>query len=107
MCSSGPGVGNGFGNTLGAPFNIRELTAPALAVPDLEPVAQPGDHDVLVERRMPDERRGQGDAPLPVELALEAATEEVALECPALAAERVEPVGLCRHVRLPRGARPD
>ena len=102
MCSSGPGVGNAFGNNLGAPFNIRELAAPALAVPDLEPIAQSGDHDVLVERGVPDERRGQRDAALPVELALERAAEEVALERAALAAEGVEPLGLRASRRPPR-----
>src|SRR3954447_19654038 len=100
MCSSGPGVGNAFGNNLGAPFNIRELAAPALAVPDLEPVAQSGDHDVLVERRVSDERRRQCHAALAVELALERATEDVALERAALTAERVEAIDLRRHVRL-------
>src|SRR5450432_3481630 len=56
---------------------------------------------------MVDERRGEGDAALAVELALEGSTEDEALEGAALARERVEPLGLRRHVVVPGSAGPD
>src|SRR5689334_2200964 len=67
-CGSRPCVGKAFGNNLGAPFDLGELASPGLAVPDLEPVAQTGDDDVPGEPGMADQRRGQRDPALPVEL---------------------------------------
>ncbi len=57
---------------------------------------------------MVDERRREGDAALAVELALEGATEDEALERATLARERVEPLGLRASRSRPRqrAARP-
>src|SRR6187200_250712 len=78
-CASGLGLGKTFGNTLGAPFDLGELATPGLAVPDLEPVPQAGDDDVLGQLGVLQQRCRQCDAPLAVELAVERAAEEVAL----------------------------
>src|SRR6185436_19503569 len=75
-CASGLGLGKTFGNTLGAPFDLGELATPGLAVPDLEPVPQAGDDDVLGQLGVLEERRGQRDAALSVELAVQRAAEE-------------------------------
>src|SRR4051794_19990875 len=64
------GACKAFRNKLGAPFDLGELAAPGLAVPDLEPVTETGDDDVLAERSMLQQRRGQRHAPLAVELGL-------------------------------------
>src|SRR3954447_24386061 len=77
--ASGLRLGKTFGNTLGAPFDLGELAAPGLAVPDLEPVPQAGDDDVLAKLCVLEERGRKRDPALLVELALQRAAEEVAL----------------------------
>src|SRR3954465_8212850 len=106
-CASGLGLGKTFGNTLGAPFDLGELAAPGFAVPDLEPVLQAGDDDVLAQMRVLQQRRRQCDAPLLVELTRLRPAEEVALHQAALSRETVEPCVLFCDVRVPIGARPD
>src|SRR3954451_6294243 len=106
-CASGLGLGKTFGNTLGAPFDLGELAAPGLAVPDLEPVPQAGDDDVLGQLGVLEQRRRQRDAALAVELAVQRAAEEVALQEAAPPGEAVEPVALRVHVVVPAAGRPD
>src|SRR3954451_18652918 len=96
-CASGLGLGKTFGNTLRAPFDLGELAAPGLAVPDLEPVTQTGDDDVLAQVGVLQQRRRECDAPLTVELAVQRATEEVALHQASFTREAVETVALRVH----------
>src|SRR3954453_14090355 len=77
---SRPRVGKAFGNNLGAPFHLRELAAPGLTVPDLEPVAQTGDDDVLDQARVAHQRSRQRHTAGTVELALLGCAEQVALQ---------------------------
>src|SRR3712207_8225046 len=46
------------------PFDLVELPAPRLAVPDLEVIRDPGDDDVTLETRVAEERSGDHDPPL-------------------------------------------
>src|SRR3954452_23173787 len=78
-CGSGAGGGQAFGNNLGAPFDVRKLAAPCVAVPDLEPVTQAGDDDVLAQRGVRQQRPAERDAALAVELALLRRSVQVAL----------------------------
>src|SRR5690349_15115414 len=90
-------TGQTLGNMFDAPFELLEGTLPGLPVPDLQPVAQTGDDDVALETRVAHERGRHRHAPLPVELQLHRASEQEALELPALAGERVDPCRLRRH----------
>src|SRR4051794_14062473 len=96
-----------FGNMLRAPFELVTLFSPGLAIPDLEPVANPGDDDLAPELRVRRQRRRDHDAPLPVDLDLDRPRVVVPLHLPRLAAEGVEGVQLPADQVLPFAARKD
>src|SRR5262245_24848558 len=84
--------GKAFGNTVGTPFHFLEVLAPDGAVPDLDVVANTGDHDLACELRVLHERRGQRDAALLVRVGLRRAGEHEARHLASLLREGVEPL---------------
>src|SRR5207247_5953927 len=80
-----------FGNMLRTPFDLPQVLAPGLAVPDLEVVPKPGDDDLAPDPSVLRERRGNHDSALLVRLRLGCPGEEVALHHACLPVERVEP----------------
>src|SRR3954447_2759277 len=79
-----------FGNMLRTPFDLGELEPPSGAIPDLEVVVDTGDDDVAAELCVLEQRGGDSDAPLLVELRLRGARIEEALHPAALLAQRIE-----------------
>src|SRR5919108_2014355 len=75
---------------LGTPFDLSQVLAPGGAIPDLEVVAHTRDDDLPLDLGVLQQRRRDHHAPLPVELGLGGAGEEVPLYEPPLAAEGVE-----------------
>src|SRR5580765_2361347 len=75
---------------LRTPFDLGELEPPGGAIPDLEVVVDAGDGDVAAELRVLQQRAGDPDAPLLVELCFRGACIEEALHPAALFAQRVE-----------------
>src|ERR671934_1276987 len=94
-----------FGNMLRTPFDLLQVLAPGLAVPDFEVVAQPGDHDLTGDAGVFGERGRDHDPPLPVRLRLRRAGEEVALHQAGLPVEGVELGEAFLHRPLPLRAR--
>src|SRR5437879_4337471 len=78
---------------LRTPFDLGELAPPGGTIPDLEVVVDACDDDVADELRVLQQRTGNPDPALLVELALRRARVEVALKPAALLAQRVE---LCK-----------
>src|SRR4051812_29192537 len=83
---------------LRTPFDLGELAPPRGAIPDLEVVVDTRDDDVADELRVLQQRTGDPDPALLVELSLRRPRIEVALEPAGLLAERVE----LREPRLDR-----
>src|SRR3954451_10020985 len=94
-----------FGNMLRTPFDLCQLAAPGVAIPDLEVVVDSRDDDVAVELRVLQERGGETDATLLVQLRLGCAGEEEALHPAALLAQRVERPEPALDEHVPVGAR--
>src|SRR5207244_10183452 len=83
---------------LRTPFDLGELASPGGAIPDLEVVVDARDDDVADELRVLQQRTGNPDSALLVELALRRSRIEVALEPATLLAQGVE----LREPRLDR-----
>src|SRR5262245_35757189 len=98
-------LGKAFGNILSTPFDLRELAAPRLAVPDLDVVVDAGDHDLASQPGVLDERRRDVHAPLLVELPLGRAGEEEALHAAPFLAQRVERGEAAPDEAVPRALR--
>src|SRR3989441_5046227 len=79
-----------FGNILRTPFDFCQLSAPGGAIPDLEPVVDTRDHDLLAQLRVLDQLGGDHHAALFVELGLGRPGEEVPLEPAPFRAERIQ-----------------
>src|SRR4051794_12480107 len=79
-----------FGNMLGAPFDFLHVLAPRGAIPDLEVIPHPCDHDLTAEAGVLEQSRRDHDPPLLVGLPLGGAREEEPLHHARLPAERVE-----------------
>src|SRR5215210_9160802 len=94
-----------FGNMLCAPFDLFQLLAPRVPVPDLRTVADTGDDDLAPETRGLEQGAGKGHAALLVRLVLGGAGVVVAVHLPGLLAERVERVEPGAHQPLPLLAR--
>src|SRR5438067_8959762 len=75
---------------LRTPFDLGELAPPGGAVPDLEVVVDARDDDVADELRVLQQRTGNPDPALLVELTLGGARIEVALKPATLLAQRIE-----------------
>src|SRR5690349_16337267 len=90
---------------LRTPFDLCELAAPGVAIPDLEVVVDSRDDDVALELRVLQERGGQSDASLLVQFRLRCAGEEEALHPAALLAQRVQRGEAPLHERGPVVAR--
>ena len=82
--------GKTLGNMLRPPFDLGQLFAPCISVPDLQPVAHACDDDFPAQPRMLDQVRRQHHAALFVEVGLGRSGEEEALEPPGLLAERIQ-----------------
>src|SRR5436305_14213093 len=89
---------------LRTPFDLFEVPVPGLAVPDLQVVVDAGHGHVLPEPRTLDQRGGESDPALPVELGLRSAGEEVAHDQAPFAAERVDLSEAPLDETLPVGA---
>src|SRR5947207_6105967 len=89
---------------LRTPFDLGELAPPGSAVPDLEVVVDARDDDVADELRVLQQRTGNPDPALLVELALGGAGVEVALKPATLLAQRVELGEACLDRPRPVGA---
>src|SRR3954449_8491788 len=87
-----------FGNMLRTPFDLGELASPRGAIPDLEVVVDARDDDVADELRVLQQRTGNPDPALLVELAFHSSRIEIALEPATLLAQGVE----LREARLDR-----
>src|SRR2546423_3518455 len=83
---------------LRTPFDLGELASPGGAIPDLEVVVDARDDDVADELRVLQQRTGNPDPALFVELAFHRPGIEVALEPATFLAQRVE----LRETRLDR-----
>src|SRR5256714_5004563 len=83
-------VGKTLGNIFCAPFDCLPLVAPGGAVPDLEMVVDACHGHVAADAGALEQVGRNHDPPLPVELRLDAGSEEEPLHRPRLAAERVE-----------------
>src|SRR5712691_3291951 len=79
-----------FGNILRTPFDLCQVAAPGLAVPDLEPVVDAGHDDFPAELRVPDQGGRKHHAALLVEVGLGRRGEEVAVHLTAFLAERIQ-----------------
>src|SRR5690349_21077573 len=97
-------VGKTLGNIFRAPFDLVQPLTPLGSIPDLEVVVDPGHGHLATEARVLDQRRGQDEPPLAVELALRRAGEEVPPHRARVLAERVECADPGREL-LPLGAR--
>src|SRR5690349_8529620 len=86
---------------LRTPFDLCELAAPGVAIPDLEVVVDSRDDDVALELRVLQERGRQSDASLLVQFRLRCAGEEEALHPAALLAQRVQRGEASPHERGP------
>src|ERR1035437_5604919 len=75
---------------LRTPFDLGQLEPPGGAIPDLEVVVDARDRDVAAELGVLQQRGGDADAALLVELCLRRARVEEALHPAALFAQRVE-----------------
>src|SRR5207247_9803408 len=80
---------------------------PLVAIPHLEVVEIPDDHDLLLYRRVVQKRLIQGHAAGGVELGVEGAPREEPRELPALGAERPEPAQEALRPLLEPIGRPD
>src|SRR5215208_736053 len=94
-----------FGNMLCAPFDLFQLLAPGVAVPDLGAAPDSGDDDLAPEARVLEQGGRDGHAALLVRLVLGGAGVVVAMHLPGLLAERVERVEPGAHQPLPLLAR--
>src|SRR5215210_1413529 len=94
-----------FGNMLCAPFDLFQLLAPGVAVPDLRAVPDSGHDDLAPEGRVLEQGSWDAHAPLLVRLVLRGAGVVVAMHLPGLLAERVERVEPRAHQALPLLAR--
>src|SRR5690349_4497257 len=90
---------------LRTPFDLCELAAPGVAIPDLEVVVDSRDDDVALELRVLQERGGQPDASLLVQFRLRRAGEEEALHPATLLAQRVQRGEAALDERVPVLAR--
>src|SRR5947207_29823 len=79
-----------FGNMLRTPFDLCQLFAPGGAIPDLEPVVDTRDDDLLAQLRVLDQLGWDHHAALFVELGLGRPREEVPLKPPPFRAERIQ-----------------
>src|SRR2546430_4182483 len=79
-----------FGNILRTPFDLCQLFAPGGAIPDLEPVVDTRDDDLLAQLCVFDQLGGDHHAALFVELGLGRPGEEVPLKAPPFRAERIQ-----------------
>src|SRR3954470_3425072 len=86
---------------LRTPFDLCQFAAPGVAIPDLEVVVDSCDDDVTIELRVLEQRAGQTDAALLVELGLGGARKEEALHPAALLAQRVEGGETARDETVP------
>src|SRR5947199_2304908 len=68
-----------FGNILSTPFDLGELAAPGVAIPDLEVVVDSGDDDVAAELGVLEQPGRDDHATLPVGQGLGRPGEEVTL----------------------------
>src|SRR4051794_40981694 len=96
-----------FGNMLRTPFELVTLFSPGLAIPDLEPVANPRDDDLAPELRVRRQRHRDHDPPLPVDLDLDRPRVVVALHLTGLAAEGIEAFQLSADELIPLVPRED
>src|SRR5215212_629315 len=94
-----------FGNMLCAPFDLFQLLAPGVAVPDLRAVAHSCHDDLAPEARVLEQGCRKSHASLLVRLVLRSPGVVVAVHLPSLLAERVERVEPGAHQALPLLAR--
>src|SRR5690349_6737509 len=83
-------VGKTLGNIFRAPFDLVQPLTPFGSVPDLEVVVDAGHRHLAPESRVLDQRLGQDEPALAVELALRSPGEEVPPHRARVLAERVE-----------------
>src|SRR5215204_438776 len=81
--------------------------APALRAPDLEVIPNAHDHDLLLDPRVGEQRRRQGDAAARVQLDLEGVALVEAAQLAVLGAHRVQLPERALDDRLVRVGRPD
>src|SRR6478672_2248909 len=97
-------VGKTLGNIFRAPFDLVQALTPFRSIPDLEVIVDTGHRHLAPKACMLDQRRGQDEPSLAVELALRGACEEVAPQRARVLGERVECGDPCREL-LPLRAR--
>src|SRR5436190_235380 len=90
-----------LGNKLNTPFHFFELLSPRFTVPDLDVVADAGDHYFASEARVRDQRRRHHHAPLLVELGLGGAREHETVHLARLLAEGAEALELAPDEGIP------